>query len=200
MINRRDVLNAALAFALGLAAFASPARALEADAASQLVRKAADEVVALLASGQPDDAKEKQLRSVLRKYVGVRKAAQIALGRPYNDMSDGQKAAYEDAYIIYVARRYFPTFSQYTDETIEIIDAREASRGDISVKSRLTGSGAPEDTAVDWRVSDRDGAARIVDISFEGVTLSNQLRTDFTALYEQAGRNPDAFIAKLKTP
>ena len=52
---------------------------------------------------------------------------------------------------------------------------------------------------VDWRLQQRDGAWRIVDVMVEGVSMMVTQRSEFTALIQREGGSVSALNVRLRT-
>ena len=88
---------------------------------------------------------------------------------------------------------------QYSGEKVVIISS-EASKKYVIVKSNIVRDGT--DTLkieLDWRLLNRDGATKIIDLNIEGISLIIAQREEFQSFLSNHDNNLDALIDRLKS-
>jgi len=199
-ITRRGIIRfggAGLgALALGLPG--APAWALSADEATAHVRKAVDDVLALIQAPGDGPSKAEAFRGILERHAAMPQIAKFAAGVTWREMSEAQQAAYSDGFAHYLALTYARRFQEYSGQTVTLGDVVDAGKKGILVKSEVTQSGGTP-IVVDWLVSDRPGRTVIADIVIEGVSLLVTQREEIAAMLEKRGGNLDQLIADLKS-
>ncbi len=194
--TRRAAVIGALA---GLVALrAGGARALGGPDAEGFVKAVVDELRGLITNGDASESGALKFLSILERRSALDAVAKFAVGRTWLDMSDAQKAEYEEAFRAYIARTYQKRFGEYAGEDIIVTGSVDAGKKGILVKSTLKRPSA-EDITVEWLVSDRSGQVLLSDMLFEGVSLAITLRETFGGMIETRNGDIDKFIADLKS-
>jgi phospholipid transport system substrate-binding protein len=190
--RRRAVLGALLALALAPA----PARALSPDDARAFVARLADELIAIVRAAGPNDARTAEFLALFRRVAALEAIGRFTMGATWRSMTDDQKSRFMTAFESYAARAYASRIGEYQGQTLDVNGAQDLGQKGVLVKSVLEQPGA-QPIAVEWLVSDRTGAPRVVDIVAEGVSLSISQREEFAAMVEARGGDIDRFIADL---
>jgi len=194
-LTRRAVLLTGLA---SLALLAGPAGAASTAHAEALVARLSEELTRLIASGRSDAQIYAGFESILSRYADMPAVAASVLGPPWRGASAAQKQAFVAAFQRYLSRRYGKQFREYRTARIEITGSRDGGKAGILVGTRVVRPGQ-EPIAVDWQISDRSGAARVVNLVIEGVSMLASERAQVGAMLEAQRGSLDALIAQLKS-
>lgn len=187
--SRRSLLAAGLASLL-----AAPAFALAADQAQGFVRGVVDKLTALVSRKAGPDA----FIALVQDAADLDAIGRFTAGLGWRQMNDAQKARYAEAFRNYAARVYTARLTDYDGQTVTVTGAKDLGRRGVLVQSRFNHAGGkPLD--VDWLVSDRSGATRLVDVIGAGVSVSTTLRSQFAAMQARRNGDMDAFIDDLKS-
>lgn len=192
----RRMMIAAVAAAAGIAPFASAA--ISPGEAEEFVAGVVGEVKLLVESGRPAEQQAEQFRSLLRQRAAVEQVARFVMGGAWRDMSSAQQQEFQDAFLAHVSRIYVNLLSRYNGQTIEVTGSKDFGDKGVLVYSLARGAEV-ESTAVEWRVSDRAGAVKLIDIIIEGVSLLQTQRQEFAAMLEKRGGDVDRLIADLRS-
>jgi phospholipid transport system substrate-binding protein len=194
--DRRALLLAAAALA---AAALAPglARASAASRAEALVEGLSAELIALLRSGRSAAQLYGDFERLLARYGDMPVVAASALGPPWRAASPAQKAAFVAAFQTYLARKYGRQFTDYQNATITLVRARDGGRSGVLVETRVTRPGR-EGFAVEWQVSERGGAPKVVNLVIEGVSMLTNERAEIGAMLEADGGSLDRLIARMR--
>lgn len=195
IINRRRllVLSASLA-----AAATAPAAAVAPADAESLVQTVADEVTSLIRSGAPAREQAQRFREIFERTAATPQIARFVMGRTWREMTDAQRAAFEDAFLDYVARIYVGILGDYKGQRLLVTGSRDFGQKGVLVYSIAKAEGAA-DTQVEWLISDRAGGeAKLVDLTVEGVSMLQSQRQEFAAMLEKRGGDVDRLIADLR--
>lgn len=193
-VSRRTFVAVALAASLRPLASAA---ALSTAEAETFISGVVTDILALVKSGQPDEAQAREFRSLLLNRAATHEVARFVMGQAWRDMTDAQRAEFEDAFLTYVSRVYVKLLSRYNGQTIEVTGSKDFGQKGILVLSIARGSEV-ENTSVEWRVSDRGGSVRLIDIIIEGVSMLQTQRQEFAAMLEKRGGAVDRLIADLR--
>ena len=88
-------------------------------------------------------------------------------------------------------------FSEYEGQEIEVVGSRAQNERDVLVNSILKQASGP-DVKVDWRVRQRNGKFRVVDIIVEGVSMALTQRSDFSSVIQRGGGDIEALLSHLR--
>lgn len=198
-LTRRAMLlglgAAAAVLALGVPA---PARALTTSAAQSFVVGLAGELTALIDSGRGDAQMYSAFEGILARYADMGAIAASTLGPPWRSASAAQKQGFVAAFQRYLSRRYGKQFRDYKNARIDVTGAKDGGKAGILVQTKVVRPG-DEDIAVEWQVSDRSGAAKVVNLIIEGVSMLANERAEVGAMLDAQRGSLDALIAQLKT-
>ena len=116
--------------------------------------------------------------------------ARLSLGSYWRDLSDTQRASFVEEFRRHVANTYGHTTDEYTDEDIAVTADHEEVRGDWSVQTTITGTrdGRKQEVAkVDYRLRQKEGQWKIIDVTIDGVSLMANFRSQFKEIMENGG-------------
>lgn len=193
--TRRSLL-AGLAGA-ALVVLAGPARAQSGDKAAALVTSLAAEVTKLINSGQSESRLYAGFESILSRYGDMPAVAASVLGPPWRSASTAQKQQFVAAFQSYLARRYGGQFREYRNAQIVVKGTKDGGRAGTLVQTTVLRPGQ-QPIAVDWQVSDRSGAPKVVNLVIEGVSMLANERAEIGAMLEAARGSVDGLIAALR--
>ncbi|MBP7001648.1 phospholipid-binding protein MlaC [Amaricoccus sp.] len=199
-ISRRRLLVLALGAAalLALPFRAAPALAdTPTDRATALVQGLSDQLIALLRSGRSEAQLYGEFEKLLARYGDIPVVAGSVLGPPWRGATPAQKQAFVAAFQTYLSRKYGKQFRDYQNASIRIVRARDAGKSGVLVETRVDRPGRDGFT-VEWQVSERGGAPKVINLIIEGVSMLTNERAEIGAQYEAAGGNLDKLIASLK--
>ena len=183
--------------ALGLvAAFGRPALAQGTSAASAFVTNLAAELTQLVNSGSSAPQVSADFERILARYADMPAIAASVLGPPWRSASNAQKRTFVAAFQHYISRKYGAQFREFKGARIAVAGARDAGRSGVLVSTTVLRPGR-ETVNVDWQVSDRSGAIKVVNLIIEGVSLLANERAEVGAMLDAKGGSLDALISAL---
>ena len=167
--------------------------ALEGKKAENFVKSLGEEAIgALNATRDNDGARKAEFKRILTTKFDMDTIARFSLGRYWSVATDAEKAEYKRLFRDMIVDVYTQRFSEYNDQTIEIVGTRPAGRKDSIVNSRIQGGSQP--IKVDWRV--RNG--KVIDVIVEGVSMSVTQRNDFASIIQRNGGQVASLITHLQ--
>lgn len=197
------VLAAAIAFGsiAGTAAIAPAAHAettVNANAASSFVQTLADEAFAVLQNKSLNQAqRDQQFRTLLQKGFALDVIGNGVLGTARRTATPEQLKAFHAAFPDYVIRIYSTRLTEYGNSTLKVTGTSPAPRGDIYVRTVVTGPKVQQPIRADWRVRNIEGRGlKIIDLSLEGVSMAVTQRDEFNAKIQARGL--DSLIAEMR--
>jgi phospholipid transport system substrate-binding protein len=194
-ITRRSLLSGIAALAL-LAGLPRAARAQSAEAAAALVNRVVADVQGIINSGRAEAAMLREFERIFRDYGDVPTIAASVLGPPARTASRSQMSAFASAFQGYMARKYGRRFREFQGGQITVTGARSTQRYvEVDSQVRIPGQ-AP--FAIAWRVWDRSGQNRFIDILIEGVSLVISERSEIGAMLDARRGDIDRLTADLR--
>ena len=181
----------AVALAGLLCAAAAPAQT-----PSQVVDGLATQVVAVLKDAQltPPQRRER-IEQIAYGAIDFTTLSKLVLARNYARFSPAQRAQFEAEFKRHLSMTYGRNIDSYQNEKVQITGERPESRGDVTVLSKILRGSASENIVVDYRLRQRDGQWKIIDVIIEGVSLVSNFRSQFQDIVAQGG--PDRLLTLL---
>jgi phospholipid transport system substrate-binding protein len=182
-----------LAAALAVARICAAAAADS--AAGGVVEQTANRVIEILADKNASaDDKRGRIQRVVYANVDFETLSRLVLARNWSRFSEAQRTKFMDEFKQHLSMTYGRNVENYRNEKVAILESREEPNGDATVRSKIL-RGGPGDIAVDYRLRQRDGAWRIIDVIIEGVSLVSNFRSQVQDVISNGG--PDRLIALL---
>jgi phospholipid transport system substrate-binding protein len=171
--------------------------ATEPEAARQFIRDLGDQTIQIMKDESIGlDQRVSEFRDLFRSGFDVPTIGRFVLGRYWRSASDEQQRTYLDLFEDWIVQTYARRFSDYSGETFEITNVRPEG-DDVQVTTRIVrGDAPPVDVA--WRVRDRNGTMKIIDVKVEQVSMLATQRDEFAALIQRNGGNVQALIDALR--
>lgn len=197
--SKTDVI-AALAVSATLAVLSpllTPAAASAALSPQDVVDQTSSKVVAVLSDGNlSSEQKRKQIEDIVYEQVDFDTLSRLVLGQNWKQLSGTQQQEFMQEFRQHLSVTYGRNIDSYKNEKVQIVGGREEARGDYTVLSRIVRGGGTQDIVVDYRLRQRDGQWRIIDIIVEGVSLVSNFRSQFQDIIAQGG--PQKLIDLLR--
>lgn len=170
----------------------------KAQKAFDFIKSIADRGLGLLADKKMEEEKRKaEFRKLLHDSFDMKTIGRFALGRFWKTSSDAQRSEYLSLFENMIVDVYSRRFSDYNGQKLNVLKATPDGEKDAVVNSVIVPNEGPE-VKVDWRVREKDGQYRVVDIIVEGVSMSLTQRSDFASVIQRGGGSIDVLIKHLK--
>jgi phospholipid transport system substrate-binding protein len=154
---------------------------------SGVIRETADAVVAVLNDGALDTAQRRQrIEDIAIQRFDFDTISRLTLGRNWKSFTSAQQEEFQREFRTLLAESYGRRIDRYDQEKVEILGERPEQRGDVTVKTKIVG-GQANDIEVDYRLRERDGTWRVIDVVVEGVSLVSNYRSQFAEVWSQGG-------------
>ncbi len=186
--------------ALSLFCFGSVAFAIEAPDA--LVKRTAEDVLAIVKSDADIQAgNQAKIFALAEEKIlpnfNFERVSRLVLGKNWTRATVEQKANFQKEFRTLLLRTYATALSKYQDQKIEFLPLRMADDAKTaSVKTKIIQNGA-QPIQVDYSLAQEDNAWKVYDIVIEGVSLVTNYRGQFSQEVRQNGL--DSLIKKLAT-
>ena len=178
----------ALLVTAGLAAAAAGPR--------DVVRSLADEVLVVLKNKSLSSAqKREQIETIADRGVDFATLSKLVLARNLSRFSADEQVQFQKEFRRHLSVTYGDSVDSYKNQEVEITSDREEARGDVTVKTKITRGGGPDDILVDYRLRQVNGQWKIIDFVVEGVSLVANFRSQFQDLL--ANQTPAQLISLI---
>lgn len=157
-----------------------------------------EEAISILSNDTINDSeKTKAFTSLVMSSIDLPLISKFVLARSWKESSDDQKQRYLIAFKDYFVNSYANKLDQYSGEKISIIDSEEAGKY-VIVNSNIVREGT--DTlkiSLKWRLLNRDGQIKIIDLNIEGISLIIAQREEFQSFLANNNYDLDKLIEKI---
>ena len=173
--------------ALCLAGLLARAGAAEANGAEAMIAGLTQEAVRVLETTEVSSRQRQAgLRAILERSFDLPYLAQLAVGRSWRDLSGAERHAFIQIFTRWALATQSARLSQFAGERITVEGSQPAGERDTMVSTRIQGK-LQQPIQVDWRVRERGGAHRVIDVAIEGVSMVVTYRSEFQAIVERGG-------------
>ena len=167
--------------------------------AAEAIRRMVQEAVAVLSdSSRSAEQRAEGLRRLLARAIDIPPLARFVLGRYWRAASERQRQAYVEAYSDYILTVYTARISGGGPvERFDVVKTRAHGTKDFLVYCIVVRAGSQPVNAV-WRLRQRDGRYRIIDLMVEGISMVQTQRQEFVSMMRAYDGDVDKLIATLK--
>lgn len=169
-----------------------PAAALAQEAPDQLVKRAADEILALVKSDK-DLAAGNQAKFIaaaeekILPHFDFERMTRLAVGRNWQQATEAQRQALVKEFRTLLVRTYSTSLSQYRNQTIEVKPARIAANDtETIVRTQVIQQGGPP-IPIDYGMAKGDKGWKVYDVIVDGVSLVTTYRGSFSDQIQKSG-------------
>ena len=164
----------------------------------EFVRKFADEAIMILGSDQiSKNEKNDQFTNLVMSAIDLNLISQFVLSKTWKSATDNQKERYISAFKTYFVNSYANKLDQYSGEKIIVNGSEEAGKY-VIVDTHIVREGT--DTLkinLKWRLLNKNGNIRIIDINIEGISLVIAQREEFQSYLANNNGDLDSLIKKI---
>ena len=130
---------------------------------------------------------DRQLRfeTMLEHDFDMPRIARSVLGRYWNGASDEERRAFASLFERWVVRTYAARLQQYSSEKVRVAGSRAEGDGAVVTMEITPHNGPP--LKVEWRVSDRSGSLKIVDVDVAGISMALTEREEIASAIQRSG-------------
>lgn len=161
-----------------------------------VVAKTVDDVLAVLkdASLSPEARRERIVEIAYARF-DFPTMSKLVLAKYWKRFDDAQRDAFLKEFKDFLAHRYGDRIDRYEQERVEIVAERSAKGGDAII-STLIHRPRAEAVAVDYRLRNRGGDWRVIDVKIEGISLVSNYRDQFHEVLSHGG--PEKLLTQLR--
>jgi phospholipid transport system substrate-binding protein len=187
---------AALVAVAACFALAPAATARAAVEPTAVVEQTTSAVIAILTDQKlSTEEKRKRVEDVVLQRVDFETLSKLVLARNWSKFSEPQRAEFMALFKNHLSMTYGRNVESYKNEKVNITGSRNESGGDVTVKTKIVRGGS-NDILVDYRLRERDGEWKIIDVIIEGVSLVSNFRSQFQDVVASGG--PEQLLSLLR--
>jgi phospholipid transport system substrate-binding protein len=169
-----------------------PALALAQEAPDALVKRIADELVAIIKSDK--DLQAGNSRKVVElaeqkvlPHFDFSRMTRLAVGRNWAQASDAQKEQLTKEFRTLLVRTYSTSLSQYRNQTIEVKPSKVAAQDtEATVRTAVLQQGGPP-IPIDYSMEKTDSGWKVYDVIIDGASLVTTYRGSFNDQIQKGG-------------
>lgn len=165
--------------------------------AKDFITKLTSDGIGVIESGLDEDERKSAFRKLLTNNFDMKTIGRFALGRYWKTSTKKQQTEYLDLFKDMIVRVYSKRFNDYDGQKITVNGSRLAGKSDVIVSSQIVPANGPK-ISVEWRVRNKKGTLKVVDIIVEGVSMSLTQRSDFASVIQRGGGNVEVLLDHLR--
>ena len=168
--------------------------------AAEAVRRMAQEAMVVLSdSSLSAEQRAEGMRRLMARGIDIPPIARFVLGRYWRAASERQREAYVEAYSDYILAAYTAKIGGGATavERFDVVKTQAHGTKDFLVYCIVARTGG-EPTHAIWRLRQRDGRYRIIDLMVEGISMVQTQRQEFVSMMRAYDGDVDKLIATLK--
>lgn len=123
-------------------------------------------------------------RDAFRDSVDVPTVARFTLGKHARRVSEEERARFAAAFETFLLETFDEHRSKFVDAEVEVVGSKDRSPTDSIVETRVFQKGA-EPSTIRWRVIQRNGEWRVVDVEVMGLWLAIEQRAQIAAILDR---------------
>lgn len=187
-ISRRAFGAGAMAWLGGALLLPSTVQAApDVEGAKAFIADLGQRAVDVLGDASLDKDQERQkLYALLEQGFDLEMLARLAAGRSWREMSPAQQETFRRVFNTYILDTYSQRLASYSGERLRIDRAQAVSDSDVMIQATVLGQQSPP-WRMDWRVRDRGGGFKVVDVLIEGVSMVVTQRNEFNTVVQAQG-------------
>jgi phospholipid transport system substrate-binding protein len=164
---------------------------------SQVVDGLANQVVPILQDkALTSDQKRERIEQIAYQAMDFDTLSRLVLARNWSKFSPAQQSEFVEQFKQHLSVTYGRNVDNYHNEKVKLLGERAEGHGDVTVQTKILRGGPSEDVLVDYRLRQRDGQWKIIDVIVEGVSLVSNFRSQFQDIVANGG--PDRLLTLLK--
>jgi phospholipid transport system substrate-binding protein len=144
------------------------------------------------------EQRKKEFNTLLQHHFDLDTIGRFALGRYWAQATPAQQKEYLRLFNKMVIEVYSRRFDEYKGQDVQVKGSRADGEKDMIVKSVIVPDEGAE-VSVDWRVRNKGGSYKIIDVIVEGVSMAVTQRSDFASVIQRGGGKIDVLIEHLKS-
>lgn len=171
----------------------------KAQEAEKFIEMMATDAIAFLGSSDLSEVeKQKRFSKLLTRSFDMNTIGRFALGRYWRVSSAEQRKEYQKLFRDMIVEVYSRRFGEYDGQALEVRGSRRDNEKDVTVNSFIVPKDGGQEIQVDWRVRQKNGKYKIIDVMVEGVSMALTQRSDFSSVIQRGGGEVSVLLAHLR--
>jgi phospholipid transport system substrate-binding protein len=192
-IARRPLLAALLA----VAPVTRAAAEIDPNRAAAFIQSTGQELVSVLNSNLPVQARRERVAAILRRAVDVEGTGRFILGRWWRTASPAEQGEYLQLFEETLIRNLASRFGEYQGVRFTLGRSQQRTEDDVLVTTVVERPNSGP-INLDWRVGDVGGQPKIVDLVAEGTSLRLTQRSEYSAVVQRGGNQVGALLNAMR--
>ena len=167
-------------------------------AEKDFVSNFADSAIDILSDNEIlEGEKNSKFTDLVMSAIDLNLISKFVLSKTWKNATDDQKERYIQAFKDYFINSYANKLDQYSGEQVEVVDAEGAGKY-VIVNSFIYREGT--DTLkinLKWRLLNKDGEIKIIDLNIEGISLIIAQREEFQSFLANNEGDLEKLIEKI---
>lgn len=143
------------------------------------------------------DQKRDRFRKLLNKNFDMYTIGRFVLGRNWKNASKAQQDEYQRLFKDLIVDIYSQRFNEYQGQEFDVKGVQDVGKKDLLVTSYIVPDVGSK-VKVDWRVRDKGGQMKIIDIVVEGVSMTVTQRSEFASIIQNGGGDIEVLLDHLR--
>jgi phospholipid transport system substrate-binding protein len=161
-----------------------------------IIEETVEEVLGILRDSVRSNAQRRtELEALALERFDFRTMSRLVLAKYWKRFDAEQRREFVEEFRIFLANDYGSRLERYEQEDVVVLGERQEPRGDVTVQTKIVG-GENDGALVDYRMRNRKGEWRIIDVVIEGISLVANFRDQFREVMSRDG--PDRLLEKLR--
>jgi len=166
------------------------------DEPKEIIDVAAKKIVAILGrKDEPAEVRVSAIEEIAYDLFDFTTMSKLVLARNWRKLDKDKRREFVGEFRTHLSRTYGTRLDRYDQERVDVYAAKVEVRNDVSVKSRIVG-GQFDGAEIAYRLRNRKGEWKIIDVVIEGISLVSNYRSQFSTVLN--GGTIDDLITKLK--
>ena len=144
------------------------------------------------------DIRKERFRTLLNEGFAIKLIGRWILGRYWKKATEAEQAEYLKLFEELLISSYLERFTLYAGVKVSIIKTMAAGKLDAVVFSSITRPKGGDPLKVNWRVRNREGKFKIVDIMVEGISMGQTQRSEFSSVIREHGGEVEGLLEELR--
>jgi phospholipid transport system substrate-binding protein len=176
------------------------AQDVDAAGAQGFVQRMADRGISFLGDQSigPEQRKS-EFRKLLRSSFDMGMIGRFAMGPYWRSLAPAQQAEYQKLFENMIVEVYARRFGDYNGQKLDVRNVRAENNTDAIVNSFIVPAGGGEEVQVDWRVRNKGGQYKVIDVVVAGVSMALTQRSEFSSVIQRGGGDASVLIDHLRS-
>jgi phospholipid transport system substrate-binding protein len=131
--------------------------------------------------------KRRRVEEIVYTRVDFDTLSRLVLARNWNQLSEPQRDEFIQEFKKHLSLTYGRNVDNYKNERSVVLGDRQEAKGDWTVRTKIVRGGGSDDILVDYRLRQKDGEWRIIDVIIESVSLVSNFRSQFQQIMANGG-------------